>query len=227
MGIMPCPGMLGLAIWMMQGAEYPLFLWGVCFRGQGQNCKGLLYTYCNGTGCSRARCLSVLLMSFRGWEMTWVPSVMIWAYIAAKLMLFGHVSGPWAMRDVAQITWALGMLAQPEPRYLEACQQAVARRMSQASVVDIINLMWAYAWLGTPPSAPCMQMHTVRVPTQSLLLGCALQSSDFSSAKPQEAKAKGSQGLALQPEQIAQAARITHQRVQNQDLEACLTTDSE
>ena len=89
-----------------------------------------------------------------------------------RLMLtpLWHVSGPWAMRDVAQITWALGMLAQPELRYLEACQQAVARRMSQASVVDIINLMWAYAWLGTPPSAPCMQMHTVRISTQSLLL---------------------------------------------------------
>ena len=81
------------------------------------------------------------------------------------------------MRDVAQITWALGVLAQPEPRYLEACQQAVARRMSQATVVDMINLTWAYAWLGTPPSAPCMQMHSVRSPTQpcgNSLLGCTL-----------------------------------------------------
>lgn len=72
------------------------------------------------------------------------------------------------MRDVAQITWALGMLTQPEPRFLEACQQAVARRMSQASVVDLVNLMWAYAWLGTPPSAPCMQMHTVRIRPKTL-----------------------------------------------------------
>ena len=80
------------------------------------------------------------------------------------------MAGPWAIRDVAQMTWALGMLAQPELRFLEACQQAVARRMSQASVVDIVNLMWGYAWLGTPPSGPCMQMHTVSV--QPLLPDC-------------------------------------------------------
>ena len=69
------------------------------------------------------------------------------------------------MRDVAQITWALGVLAQPEPRFLEACQQAAARRMSQASVVDLVNLMWGYARLGAPPSAPCMQMHTASLLT--------------------------------------------------------------
>ena len=89
------------------------------------------------------------------------------------------------MRDVAQITWALAVLAQPEPRYLEACQQAVARRMSQASVVDMINLMWAYAWLGTPPSAPCMQMHTVRVQlrlSDCFFLGCTLLSPPVLSA---------------------------------------------
>ena len=67
------------------------------------------------------------------------------------------------MRDVAQITWVLGVLVQPEARFLEACQQAVARRMGQASVVDMVNLVWAYAWLGTPPPGPCMQMHTAGV----------------------------------------------------------------
>ena len=65
------------------------------------------------------------------------------------------------MRDLAQMTWALGVLGQPELPFLSACQHAVARRMGQASVVDVLNLLWGYAQLGAPPSAPCMQMHTV------------------------------------------------------------------
>ena len=66
------------------------------------------------------------------------------------------------MRDVAQMTWALGVLEQPEPAFIAACQHAAGRRMAQASVVDVVNLMWGYARLGTPLSAPSMQMHTVR-----------------------------------------------------------------
>ena len=70
-------------------------------------------------------------------------------------------AGPWAMRDVAQMTWALGVLQQPEPPFIAACQHAAGRRMAQASVVDVINLLWGYARLGAPLSGPCMQMHTV------------------------------------------------------------------
>ena len=65
------------------------------------------------------------------------------------------------MRDVAQMTWALGVLEQPELPFIAACQHAAGRRMAQASVVDVINLMWGYARLGVPLSGPCMQMHTV------------------------------------------------------------------
>ena len=71
------------------------------------------------------------------------------------------IAGPWAMRDVAQMTWALGVLEQPEPAFIAACQHAAGRRMAQASAVDVINLMWGYARLGMPLSGPCMQMHTV------------------------------------------------------------------
>ena len=69
------------------------------------------------------------------------------------------------MRDVAQITWSLSVLNHSELPFLEACQQAVSRRMSEASAVDVTNLMWGYASLGTPPSSPCMQMHAVSFAT--------------------------------------------------------------
>ena len=79
----------------------------------------------------------------------------------ALLMTVTPTAGSWAMRDVAQMTWALGVLEQPEPAFIAACQHAAGRRMAQASVVDLINLMWGYARLGAPLSGPCMQMHTV------------------------------------------------------------------
>ena len=79
----------------------------------------------------------------------------------ALLTVATTAAGPWAMRDVAQMTWALGVLEQPEPVFIAACQHAAGRRMAQASVVDVINLMWGYARLGAPLSGPCMQMHTV------------------------------------------------------------------
>lgn len=80
------------------------------------------------------------------------------------------LAGPWTMRDVAQMTWSLGVLNQPELPFLEACQQAVSRRMSEASAVDVTNLMWGYASLNTPPSSPCMQMHAVSLATYFVYL---------------------------------------------------------
>ncbi len=68
------------------------------------------------------------------------------------------------MRDMAQMTWALGMLEQPELPFLAACQQGVTRRMGKVLAVDATNLLWGYARLEAPPAPPAMYTHIVRTP---------------------------------------------------------------
>lgn len=68
------------------------------------------------------------------------------------------------MRHVAQMTWALGVLEQPELPFLAACQQGVTRRIGKVSVVDATNLLWGYARLRAPPAPPAMYTHIVRMP---------------------------------------------------------------
>ena len=71
------------------------------------------------------------------------------------------------MRDVAQMTWALGVLEQPELPFLAACQQGVTGRMRKVSAVDATNLLWGYARLRAPPAPPAMYTHIVRTPFPS------------------------------------------------------------
>ena len=62
------------------------------------------------------------------------------------------------------MTWALGVLEQPELPFLAACQEGVTRRMGKVSTVDVANLLWGYARLGAPPAPPAMYTHIVRRP---------------------------------------------------------------
>ena len=62
------------------------------------------------------------------------------------------------------MTWALGVLEQPELPFLAACQEGVTRRMGKVSTVDAANLLWGYARLGAPPAPSAMYTHIVRRP---------------------------------------------------------------
>lgn len=73
--------------------------------------------------------------------------------------LVDSFAGDWAVRDVATMTWALGMLEESHMGFLEACRQLVAPRLHSATGRDLANLLWGFARLQI--SLPAIDVYTV------------------------------------------------------------------
>lgn len=62
---------------------------------------------------------------------------------------------------MAATVWALTVLRQPAPGFLEASRQLVQPRLSTASDRDLADLLWGFAQLGVPTPPAFLDLCTV------------------------------------------------------------------